>query len=398
MLSKIWRGLLVLAITATALLAAPGLAAAQIGAGPDPFVVAVHVTAGSSANPAGQEAGELAESVDIDDWLAVDPDLLIEVGQGGISVLRIYDGEVCCGDMGDGLTDDQIGLGDTAAGLLEAEQGCQNREHCQVILVNYQLPEHPQDGLNAVVVAREILISGKLSAVAIDGDDDLLEFNRQLAYEGLTVAADNDSFVVGWEALIDWLTPGFVPGSTAVPANTWPANWDSLSLVDKILANPYGCNTRTDWIWSSDGTCHAKPPELVTPVPAGWDDLDLVDKIQLNPNGCDLIAQWLWSSDGTCHDKMAGAQAPTITMELTESTVRAGAKTAARWQHFAADPDDPAQCDEDHDWGQIEKSGFRHSVEVDLDQSPSTGWICFRASFATGQEAYGRLEMTQPES
>ena len=42
-------------------------------------------------------------------------------------------------------------------------------------------------------------------------------------------------------------------------------------------------------------------PETV--LSPDWHNLSQIEQIWLNPNACDLATQWLWSSDASCHDK-----------------------------------------------------------------------------------------------
>ncbi len=50
------------------------------------------------------------------------------------------------------------------------------------------------------------------------------------------------------------------------------------------------------------------PPETTPtpqpgPLPANWDELSSAEKITLNPLGCDTVTQTIWASNGSCHDR-----------------------------------------------------------------------------------------------
>lgn len=212
---------------------------------PEPYVVIVVIQDDDYVRPEGR--GSLASR---------SADLIFGVHSAGVSSARYFDeqGYAGAGGASGGLTGEQIEHGDTAAGLLNAQRGCEQfpERACHIVLVNQRQPSQRAHRIAAKTVTDELSAVGyKLYSVALGPADRAhLGFNWYLTGQAFSATVDDAA------GLIDSIASNIVatrPGETALPRN-----WDELSQIEKIWLNPHGCDLRTQWMWASDGSCHDK--------------------------------------------------------------------------------------------------------------------------------------------
>lgn len=342
-LNKTLAGLVVaiatIAATATNALAADGPL--------EPYVVVVHVTDGNDGLPAGQ--GSFARPSTDRLWV-ISPDNIAG------AVYFDENGFAGAGDVGPGMAGpEQVEYGNTAVGLQTARNSCGEypSSACHIILVNHQQPTDRTHRIAAKAAADELTAAGyQLYSVAVgQASQAHLGFNWYLTGQAFSATAD-----------------------------------EAAGLIDSIASN-------IGWAYQGE-----------TALPQNWDELRRIEKIWLNPHGCDLRTQWLWAYDGSCHDKMpdrppAPQPPPAVTVEVTESTVKATAAEAGKWRYFTStNQDDPPECSGMHNWeseAEATGAGFGQSAEVSFEQLTDAKWICFRVHFSDGETAYSRLRLPQ---
>ena len=141
--------------------------------------------------------------------------------------------------------------------------------------------------------------------------------------------------------------------TTPVALNVLPENWHSLSVMEKVRLNPFGCNPR--YIRADNGRCvdgsegtyrsttrialtrPAVPttpvvetpaddvePETTTPalmatnvivLPENWHSLSVMEKVRLNPFGCN--PRYIRADNGRCVDGSEGTYRSTTRIALT---------------------------------------------------------------------------------
>ncbi len=232
----------------------------------EPYVIVVHITDDSYVTPAGQKPDSQSDGVEQVDFSNVEADLYIQVNhQAGVSAYGFNDESGGGWGAGpDGVHNEQRELGDVATGLLAADRNCGKHTNCHVILVNYGRPEIRAHRIAAAGAAARLTYGKyghKLYAVAVtapgtdatavDGPEHrLVGFNWYLSGSAFNAnPADAPE-------LINKISVNVAPqqGSQL----SLPLNWEELSQTEKIWLNPYGCDLATQWLWSSNATCHNK--------------------------------------------------------------------------------------------------------------------------------------------
>lgn len=267
MITAIKRAVLALlaAMVIMAVAATPAMAA-----GPDPYVVVVHITDGSSVTPADQAPDPRSERISFGadwDFVRLDDILFIEVGSEGVSVSGFEqdpDGNsFAWGTVSDEAQDDQHELGNTAVGLKAADQACTNYG-CHVILVNYQQPDSREHRIAAKAAAEALEANGRqLHSVAVGpANARHLGFNWYLSGQAFNASPDEAvdlvDTVTGHAKVSEWIAV-FVQEFEYTIAPDWAADkWNNLSYIEKIWLNPLDCDLETQWLWAWDATCHDK--------------------------------------------------------------------------------------------------------------------------------------------
>ena len=253
MLTNKWISRAAIGLVATIAMVA-ATATSALAAGPEAHVIVVHVTDGSGVTPADQEPDPQSDLVEEVDFSNVEADLYIHVNQAGVSAYGFTDDGGGWGAGPDGVHDEQRQLGDTATGLLSAGRNCQDDADCHIILVNYRQPASREHRVAAKAAAEELAAAGhKLHAVAVGPDGaSHLGFNWHLSGQAFNAEADEAdeliNKVAGYVHIADnWGGP---TGLTR--------DWHNLSQIEKIWLNPSGCDLATQWMWSSDASCHDK--------------------------------------------------------------------------------------------------------------------------------------------
>ena len=255
MLTTKWitKTVAILAIT-IAMIAATTTTA--LAAGPDVQIIIVHVTDG-----AGDSRVDFSPA---DDNYA-NRELVIEVNDDGVSAYGFSYGAdgTLLGGWGagpDDVHDEQVEDGDTATGLLAADQNCREHQNCHVVLVNYRQPASREHRVAAKAAADQLAANGhRLHAVAVGPDSSgHVGFNWYLSGGAWNAPADEAVALVDQISTYAYLARVISFAGHATATDSLADAWNELSPVEKIWLNPMGCNLETQWLWAYDATCHDK--------------------------------------------------------------------------------------------------------------------------------------------